>query len=232
MRPAAVLMPERDPVLTTQAPGKPDDRTVERWVERRITVIWALLFFNGLGSARGRSLIPIPRGIAQMLTFLALAPLTLDLGTPALAGIPFHLEPITQANLFWRHTWPNVTQTSAWLGMAEGHSEAVLVFPQNPRVDTVLTFGAEIHVPLNDWMAIYGSANFITPAATGTVDAFLGVTFYPGGGARHAHRNRFAPLLPVSRTLSGVRRPWCTRRRSAARRRRVSSLPVARSRAE
>ncbi|MEA2827771.1 MAG: hypothetical protein QOG43_2210 [Actinomycetota bacterium] len=72
MRPAAVLLAERDPVLTTEVPGKPDDRTVERWVERRITVIWALLFFNGLGSARGRSLIPIPRGIAQMLTFLAL----------------------------------------------------------------------------------------------------------------------------------------------------------------
>ena len=64
--------------------------------------------------------------------------------------------------------------------------------------DRTMLFGAEIHVPLNDWMAIYGSANFITPAATGTVDAFLGVTFYPGGGARQMHRHRFAPLLPVA----------------------------------
>src|SRR4051794_29018030 len=36
---------------------------------------------------------------------------------------------------------------------------------------------------------------------------------------------RSAALLPACRTLSGVRRPWCTRRRSAARRRRVASLP-------
>ena len=58
-------------------------------------------------------------------------------------------------------------------------------------------FGADVFVPLNPWLALFGQANFITPADTGTVDAFLGIAFFPGGS--HGARNRrFAPRLPVA----------------------------------
>ena len=45
------------------------------------------------------------------------------------------------------------------------------------------------------WAALYGEANFILPADTGTVDAFLGVEFYPAGNAGGYRTNRFAPIL-------------------------------------
>ncbi len=53
-------------------------------------------------------------------------------------------------------------------------------------------------MPLSDRFAITGSANFITPTATGTVDAFLGVTPYPGRSAMRSGRNTFSPVSTVA----------------------------------
>jgi hypothetical protein len=116
----------------------------------------------------------------------------------ALLGTPIHLQPLTQANLFWCHTWASMAQTTVWMGMAERHGQTVFVFPRDSETKNVFVYGAQLHVPLNDRLAIFGAANFITPADTGTVDAYLGFAFYPGGGARHIQQQQFAPLFPVA----------------------------------
>lgn len=74
----AVAVADRATVVD-RAPGR--DRSVARWVERRVSIIWALLFVNGLGSLPGPTVIPIPRPAAQALTSLALlVALMLSLG--------------------------------------------------------------------------------------------------------------------------------------------------------
>jgi hypothetical protein len=109
-----------------------------------------------------------------------------------------HLDPITQVNGYTRHTWANLAQTTVWLGMANAHNGVVWVFPANPRDTHVLVYGAELSMPLSDRFAVTGSANFISPASTGTVDAFLGLTFYPGRSSLRAAHNTFTPIVPVA----------------------------------
>ena len=113
-------------------------------------------------------------------------------------GTPVHLKPLNQLNFYWQHIWPLHAQTTLWMGLAEGHGEVVFVFPENVTRDTVFVYGAQIDVPLNDWISIFGAANFLTPADTGTVDAYLGFEFYPGGGAKEARQRRFSPFLPLA----------------------------------
>jgi hypothetical protein len=112
-------------------------------------------------------------------------------------AIPVVLDPITQGSLYWRHWWENDAHTTVWLGMAEGHGEPNVALGDRPAVDERLVFGADLFVPLGKKLALFGQANFLTPADTGTVDAFLGIAFYPGG-AHRAHRRRFAPRLSVA----------------------------------
>ena len=61
---------DRWPVVRPQASasGLPD-----RWIARRMTLVWALLFFNGLGSAPITTLLPIPRAVEQLMTAGSLA---------------------------------------------------------------------------------------------------------------------------------------------------------------
>jgi hypothetical protein len=61
----------------------------------------------------------------------------------------------------------------------------------------VLVYGAELRMPLSERFAITGAANFLTPTATGTVDAFLGVAFY-GRSAMWQDRNAYAPIADVA----------------------------------
>lgn len=69
---ARVPLEETSPIGAADAEGGAVGEAGARWIERRISVIWALLFFNGLGSLPGRTILPIPRPIAQGLAFLAL----------------------------------------------------------------------------------------------------------------------------------------------------------------
>jgi|RhiMetdeSRZDD1v2_1073273.scaffolds.fasta_scaffold458462_2 hypothetical protein len=115
-----------------------------------------------------------------------------------MGGTPVRLDPISQANAFYRHTWANHAQTAAWLGVAAGHDDVVWVLPANPRDRHVLVYGAELRMPLSERFAITGAANFLTPTATGTVDAFLGVAFYPGRSAMRQDRNAYAPIADVA----------------------------------
>jgi hypothetical protein len=109
-----------------------------------------------------------------------------------------HLEPITQVNGFTRHTWGNMAQTAIWLGVAKQHGNVVWVFPEDSKDTNVLVYGAELSLPLSDRFAVTGSANLITPAATGTVDAFLGVSFFPKRSALRQARDTFAPVHTVA----------------------------------
>ena len=95
-----------------------------------------------------------------------------------------------------------------WIGVAESHGERNLAFeallgdPRQRASGPRVVFGAEINVPLNDHFALFGQGNFITPAYTGTVDSYLGIAFYPGGGAQRARKNRFAAIMPVANSTN------------------------------
>ncbi len=124
-------------------------------------------------------------------------------GDAAVVGdAAFSLEPILQGNLFWRHIWRNETVTRVWVGVAEEHGRFVYVAPGESPVHHPFVFGADVFVPLNDYLSLYGEANFITPNDTGTVTASFGFAFYPGGGAHAASRSRFAPYLPLANDTS------------------------------
>ncbi|HKI34000.1 MAG TPA: DUF6666 family protein [Gemmataceae bacterium] len=110
----------------------------------------------------------------------------------------FSLRPILQGNIFWRHVWRNEITTRAWVGVAEEHGRFIFVAPGEPPVHHPVVFGADVFVPLTDYLSIFGEANFITPNDSGTVTATFGIAFYPGGGATRAARSRFAPLLPLA----------------------------------
>lgn len=61
------------PLQETQTSGeRPVDLIADDWVRRRITVIWALLFFNGLSWIGVATIVPIPQRIGQALTMGAL----------------------------------------------------------------------------------------------------------------------------------------------------------------
>lgn len=109
-----------------------------------------------------------------------------------------HLSPISQVNGYSRHTWATGAQTTVWAGVANQHHNVVWVFPENSQDSHVLVYGAELSFPLSDRFALTGATNLMTPASTGTVDAYMGVTFYPGRGGFRALRNRFAPVLCVA----------------------------------
>ena len=89
-------------------------------------------------------------------------------------------------------------RTNVWVGLANAHHNVVWVFEDNSKDDNVLVYGAELSVPLSERFAITGAANFVTPTATGTVDAYLGLTFFPGRSAMRSVRNVYAPFTAVA----------------------------------
>ena len=110
--------------------------------------------------------------------------------------IPLTFDPITQGSVYYRRNWENDAQTTVWLGVAEGHSEVNVALGDLDHVGERVVFGADIFVPLSTHLAIFGQANFLTPADSGTVDSFLGIAYYPGG-SHGARERKFAPRLPV-----------------------------------
>ncbi|HKT81331.1 MAG TPA: DUF6666 family protein [Vicinamibacterales bacterium] len=122
--------------------------------------------------------------------------------TNLMADTSVYLKPITQFNVFEKHTWANASQTTVWLGVARSHGDVVWVFPENAESKNVLVYGAELAMPLSERFAVTGSANLITPASTGTVDAFLGVSFYPTKSALRQASNRFSPVHAVANNPS------------------------------
>lgn len=115
--------------------------------------------------------------------------------------IPVSMEAITQGSLYGRKVWPTAAVTGFWVGIAEGHGETNVALGDLPPVNQRFTFGSDIFCPLTNRLAIFGEANFISPADTGTVDAYLGLVYHFGGNHRVFTR-RFAPVLPVANNTS------------------------------
>ncbi len=111
-----------------------------------------------------------------------------------------HFDAINQGNIFWRHYWESSAQTTFWLGLAEGHGESNAVTGFSPDKEDAILVGADVLMPLNDHFVLYGETNLIMPPDTGTVDAFLGIQWYPWGGGYQNRRKRFAPYLPMAST--------------------------------
>jgi hypothetical protein len=118
------------------------------------------------------------------------------------ATIPLTLRPIDQASAFWRHTWENCAQTTVWVGGCPGHGQVNVALGDLPPVGARVVFGADLHIPLSDNWAIFGEANFLTPANSGTVDAYLGFCYYIGGSAHGFRDRQFSPVLPVAEDTS------------------------------
>ncbi len=117
-------------------------------------------------------------------------------------GNPVTLRTTNQGSLFLRHFFETGVQGTISLGLVDEHGESNAAFGAAPAHDDAVVFGADFLAPLNDCMAMYGETNLTTPADTGTVDAFLGLVWYPFGNAKIAHRAQFAPLLPVAAPTS------------------------------
>jgi hypothetical protein len=108
------------------------------------------------------------------------------------------LKPIDQIHLYWRHYWESGAQTSFWAGVAEGHGEDNAVTGFSPPKDEQFLFGSDVFMPLSNNLALFGECNMIMPTDTGTVDAFLGLQWYPTGRAYQARRGRFSPLMSLA----------------------------------
>jgi hypothetical protein len=117
--------------------------------------------------------------------------------TASVGSTAVRLDPITQVNGYLRHTWPMQARTTVWAGIATHHHRVVLVLPGDSRDDNVIVYGARLELPLSGRFSITGSGNFITPTATGTVDASLGLTYYPGRPKSTIRRSPFAPPMTV-----------------------------------
>lgn len=114
------------------------------------------------------------------------------------ATIPVQLNSIDMINAYWAHRWKWGAQTTVWMGVTSGHGEEVLILPPQTEIDNSFVFGAAVNIPLNDSWALSGQANFLSPADSGTVDAYLGFTYFFGGTQINAQTGRFRPVLPVA----------------------------------
>lgn len=154
-----------------------------------------------LGQWRGDVTIPVSGRDSIGVWFTAPATGSdAAVGNVSAGGTALRLDPIGQVNVVARHTWASGARTGVWMGVARGHHNVVLVFPDNSRSRNVLVYGAELVMPLNDRLAITGATNLITPTATGTVDAFMGVTV--NFGSRRPRPASLAPLLGVANNTS------------------------------
>ena len=118
------------------------------------------------------------------------------------AATPVTLKSINQGSLYYRRFWNTGAQTTVWGGLADRHSEDNVVTGRSPAQNDVFLFGADVLMPLNSNWAIYGEANMITPFDTGTVDAFLGVQWYPTARSFAARRGWFSPLFSTASPVS------------------------------
>ncbi len=111
---------------------------------------------------------------------------------------PVRLEPINQGNLFLRHFWETGAQTTCWFGLADEHGENNAVTGPSPPKKVPFLFGADVLMPLTCSLAIYGETNMIMPSDTGTVDAFLGVQWFPGQKSFSARRGKYSPVMSLA----------------------------------
>ncbi len=110
----------------------------------------------------------------------------------------FQFEPLSYGRMTWRHYWESNAFTTAWAGFAESHSETNVALGDLPAAGRQFLFGADFRAPLNRCIALYGEANFLMPADTGSVDAFLGVEITTGRCTSKLRSVRSRPLLSLA----------------------------------
>ncbi len=115
---------------------------------------------------------------------------------------PVALTPIDQGSLYYRRFWDTGAQTTAWFGLADKHGEDNAVTGPSPSKQYPFLMGADVLMPLTTSLAIYGETNMIMPSDTGTVDAFLGIQWYPRSRSFRARRGKYSPLLPLASPTS------------------------------
>ncbi|WP_218934000.1 DUF6666 family protein [Rubripirellula lacrimiformis] len=113
-------------------------------------------------------------------------------------GSNVRLQTVDQVSAYIRRTFDTGVQGTLWMGIADGHSESNAVVGTKAPFDESMVIGADILCPLNESFAIYGETNLIFPADTGTVDAMLGIQWYPGGNAKRARRQQYSAFLPTA----------------------------------
>ncbi len=112
------------------------------------------------------------------------------------------LRSINQGSVYVRHFFETGVQLTGWFGLVEEHGESNAAFGPSPARNNSFVIGADFLAPLNNSLALYGETNLITPADSGTVDAFFGMVWYPFANAKVAHRARFAPMMGVAAPTS------------------------------
>ena len=105
----------------------------------------------------------------------------------------FHFEwfePVTQANLYWRHFWENGIDTSYWIGAVEEPGEFAI--------------GTSARIPLTCQLSALGNFNYVLPSASGAPGGDeemwqlgIGIEFIPGGRSSGCHDRSSTPLLPL-----------------------------------
>jgi len=111
---------------------------------------------------------------------------------------PVTLTPINMGTFFVRQFWQSGTQTTLWVGMGEGHGEDNPVTGRSAPADDHHIIGDDLLAQLKNQLALYGETNLTLPADTGSVDAFLGIQWYPWGNSYKARRGSMSPVLPMA----------------------------------
>jgi hypothetical protein len=108
-------------------------------------------------------------------------------GTPAVLN---RFSPVLQGNVYFRHVWNFGGTTTIFGGLCETPSD--------------VSFGASSQVPLNDFVALTGSWEYILPGSGGTEgrqeelwNVSVGIAIYPGSAMSAVH-SRFRPVLPMA----------------------------------
>ena len=122
--------------------------------------------------------------------------------TAQFLGDEVTLRSINQGSLFFRHFYETGVQFTLWAGLVEEHGESNAALGPAPARENSLVVGSDFLAPLNNSLALYGETNLITPADTGTVDAYFGMVWYPFANAKTAYRQRFAPMFNVAAPTS------------------------------
>ena len=122
--------------------------------------------------------------------------------TAVFNGDEVTLRSINQGSFFLRHFYETGVQFTLWAGLVEEHGESNAAFGNVPGRRNSLVIGSDFYAPLNNSLALFGETNLITPADTGTVDAYFGMIWYPFGNARKAFRRKFAPMFNVGAPTS------------------------------
>lgn len=151
-------------------------------------------YYDTMSLAQARGLVGVHASPATEVGVLGSAALKDD--TADAAGTPVTVRPIGQVAAYVTRTWSYGATTRAWAGVTAAHHNVVFVFPDNSQTRRPLVYGAQLDMPLSPRLSVTGAANFVTPTATGTVDAYLGLSFFPGRVRRPGRASR--AVLPIA----------------------------------